>query len=88
MAYQLMYSHHFDKAMKALSKSEKEHVEKALVEMEKDPHYSALRTKHLHSAHDLFESSANMDIRIIWHHQGEDTIGVLDVGHHDILKKY
>jgi len=88
MTYRLSYSHHFEKGFKTLSKDEQAHVKKALAELVKDPHYSALRTKHLHSAHDLFESSANMDIRIIWHHQDDETIALLDVGHHDILKKY
>jgi mRNA-degrading endonuclease YafQ of YafQ-DinJ toxin-antitoxin module len=56
--------------------------------MANDPHHPALRTKHIHAERGLFESSANMDIRIIWHYQETDAIALLDVGHHDILKKY
>ena len=29
-----------------------------------------------------------MDIRIIWYYEGEKLIILVDVGHHDILKKY
>jgi len=36
----------------------------------------------------LFESSANMDVRIIWYYEGNKLIALVDVGHHDILKQF
>gem|GEM_PF-3086733 len=30
----------------------------------------------------------NMDIRVIWKYGTNKTIVLIDVGHHDILKKY
>ena len=35
-----------------------------------------------------FESSVSMSIRLIWRYDGEKIIVMLDVGHHDVLKKY
>ncbi len=37
---------------------------------------------------DLFEFSVNMDIRVIWFYEGEALVALVDIGHHDILRKY
>jgi len=47
----------------------------------------SIRTKRIQGTVKLFESSANMDIRIIWYYEGDKIIFLLDVGHHDILKR-
>jgi hypothetical protein len=91
MSFTLMTTHHFDKHKRGLADHDRTHVDKAMVELARDPHYPALRTKHLHAAaggHEFFESSANMDIRIIWHHLDDITLSLLDVGHHDMLRAF
>jgi len=47
-----------------------------------------LRSQKIHGQDDYFEMSVNMDIRIIWKYSGDKIIVLIDVGHHDILKKY
>lgn len=88
MGYHLTFARRYAKDFKRLSDINKKHVNKALDELMKDPHYPALRTKHLHSESDLFESSVNMDIRLLWCYQGDEEIEVLEVGHHDVLDRY
>lgn len=36
----------------------------------------------------MWESSVNMDIRIIWFYENNEIILLLDIGHHDILNKF
>jgi hypothetical protein len=73
------------KNYRRLSQHDEGHVEKALAEMITDPHYPALRTKRLRATHHLCESSATLDIRIVWHDKVVGVIALLDVGHHDLL---
>jgi len=76
----------------ALGKLSTEHqklVFKKLQILRINPFYPSLRTKKLKGGQDeRFESSVNMDIRLIWRFDGERIILALDVGHHDVLKKY
>jgi mRNA-degrading endonuclease YafQ of YafQ-DinJ toxin-antitoxin module len=50
--------------------------------------HPSLRTKKINGHKDLFESSINMDIRIIWYYENQTIIVLIDIGHHDILKIY
>jgi len=54
----------------------------------KKPLHPSLRTKRIQGTEDLFEFSVNMDIRVIWFYVGESLVALVDVGHHDVLKKY
>lgn len=47
-----------------------------------------LRTKKIQGAEGMWESSVNMDIRIIWFYENNEIILLLDIGHHDILNKF
>lgn len=55
----------------------------------RDPFYPSLRTKKMKGYFGEYESSVNMDIRIIWQFDDDDNeiIVALDVGHHDVLTK-
>ena len=50
--------------------------------------HPSLRTKRIKGMDNLFECSVNMDIRIIWYFENEELIILVDIGHHDILKKF
>jgi mRNA-degrading endonuclease YafQ of YafQ-DinJ toxin-antitoxin module len=78
----------FKKELDKLSDIEKRMVFKTVAVLEQNPFYPSLRTKKLKGKQDLFECSVNMDIRIIWRFKDRRLIIMLDVGHHDILKKY
>ena len=53
-----------------------------------NPLYPSLRVKRIQGTTELFEFSVNMDIRVIWFYEGDDLVALVDIGHHDMLKKY
>jgi mRNA-degrading endonuclease RelE of RelBE toxin-antitoxin system len=77
----------FNKEIDKLSDTDKALVFNKVAMMEDDPFYPSLRTKKLRGT-SYYESSVNMSIRIIWRFDGNKIILLIDVGHHDILKKY
>jgi mRNA-degrading endonuclease RelE of RelBE toxin-antitoxin system len=88
MQFEFSYSDRFKKHYKKLSVPEKKQVEGKLVLLSKNPNHPSLRTKRIQGTDRLFESSANMDVRIIWYYDGDKLIALVDVGHHDILKQF
>lgn len=53
-----------------------------------NPFHPSLRTKRIQGTEDLFEFSVNMDIRVIWYYENNEIVMIVDIGHHDILKKF
>lgn len=49
--------------------------------------HPSLRTKKIRGHKDLYASSINIDIRLIWFYENDQLIVLVDIGHHDILKK-
>lgn len=88
MAYSITYSPRFQKAYQKLTDIEKKQVKEKVLILSENPLHPSLRTKRIQGTKDYFECSVNMDIRIIWHKEGDTLIILLDVGHHDILKKF
>ena len=88
MAYRIIYTERFLKHFKDLTNQEKKQLKNKLNILAENPSHPSLRTKRIQGTKDLFECSVNMDIRIIWHYEGDQLIILLDVGHHDILKQY
>ncbi|MCL1863074.1 MAG: cytotoxin [Defluviitaleaceae bacterium] len=88
MKYEFAYSDKFKKHYKKLSETEKRQIANKLILLSKDPSHPSLRTKRIQGTDRLFESSANMDVRIIWYYEGNKLIALVDVGHHDILKQF
>lgn len=85
MSYRLTYSKAFKKHYKKLSDIEKKQVKKKLEFFIKNPTHPSLRTKKIQGVDGIWESSINMDIRIIWFYENNELIFLLDIGHHDIL---
>jgi len=67
MNYEFAYSDKFKKHYKKLSETEKKQIANKLLLLSKDPSHPSLRTKRIQGTDRLFESSANMDVRIIWY---------------------
>ena len=88
MAYKLTYTDRFQKHYKTFSENEKKQIIKKVALLTENPMHPSLRTKRIQGADDIFECSVNMDIRIIWYYEGNKIIILLDVGHHNILKRY
>ena len=88
MAYQFTYSRDFKKHYKKLSTPEKKQIANKLKLLAKNPLHPSLRTKRIKGTDKLYESSVNMDIRIIWYYENSKMIILVDVGHHDILKQF
>lgn len=86
--YKLTYTQRFKKAFNALSNIEKQQFQKKMEIFVQNILHPSLRTKKLQGQNDLYESSINMDIRIIWYFENEELIVLIDIGHHDILNRY
>ena len=83
--YKLEPTKAFEKGLKKLSSVEQKAVANKLKILVADPFHPSLRTKKVQKLKDVFESSVNMDIRLLWQHKGDRIILMIDVGHHDIL---
>ncbi len=87
MTYKITFSKAFKKHYKTLSDVEKKQTKKSL-SFVNDPTHPSLRTKKVQGTDGIWESSINMDIRILWFYEGDELILLLDIGHHDILNKF
>ena len=88
MSYKITYSKSFKKHYKKLSDTEKKQTKKKLEFFVESPTHPSLRTKKIQGTDGIWESSVNMDIRIIWFYENNELIFLLDIGHHDILDKF
>ena len=88
MSFRITFSDSFQKAYKKLSSIERRQVQTKIRTLSENPMYPSLRTKRIQGSKNLFECSVNMDIRIIWHYDGEEMILLLDIGHHKILNRF
>ena len=87
MKYEILFSSQFKKSFTRLQNNERRiFYEKLSLFIENHQHPS-LRTKKIKGSEILYESSKNMSIRVIWTYKNDDLILMLDIGHHDILKR-
>lgn len=86
MQYQLSFTNRFINHYKKLNSIEQRQIKEKIELLSQNPIHPSLRTKRIQGVKDLFECTATMDIRIIWHYEENKIITLLDVGHHDILK--
>ena len=89
--YIVVYEDNFKKELKKLSAKQQKMVMRKLKILENNPYYPSLRTKKvlgIGTQDERYESSVNMDIRVIWRFEENKIIILIDVGHHDVLKKY
>ena len=85
--YKIAYTDRFKRAYNSLSRNEQIQFENKMRLFVQDVLHPSLRTKKIKGHKDLYESSINMDIRIIWYFENDELIVLVDIGHHDILKK-
>ena len=88
MAFQLSFTDRFHKNYKSLSEKERKQTIKKLALLAENPMHPSLRVKRIKGTGDLFECSVNMDIRIVWYYESDNLIILLDIGHHDISKRF
>lgn len=86
--YKLSFTKRFEKAYSSLTESEKQQFQNKIRIFVENIMHPSLRTKRIQGQKNLYESSINMDIRIIWYFENEELIILVDIGHHDVLKKY
>ena len=84
----ITYSERFQKHYKKLSADEKTQFRKKLDVFADNPLHPSLRTKRIKGTDGLFEFSVNMDIRVVWFYEGDSLVALVDIGYHDILKKF
>jgi len=83
--YKLEYTKAFAKSLKKISGNEQQAVAVKLKILIENPLHPSLRTKKIQRLRDVFESSINMDIRILWMYKNNRLLLLLNIGHHDIL---
>jgi len=71
-----------------LSQVHRELVRKKIPLFETNPFHPSFRTKKMKGGSGYYESSITMSIRMVWFFRGAQIIIILDIGHHDILKRY
>ena len=87
MKYELLFSSRFKKSFSKLQEQEKRMFYEKLTLFVENHKHPSLRSKKIKGSKILFESSINMSIRVIWTYQNDNLILMLDIGHHDILKR-
>ena len=87
MKYQIIFSKGFKKSFQKLESIERKLFYAKLNLFVENHQHPSLRTKKIQGSDILFESSINMSIRVIWTYKDNNLILMLDIGHHDILKK-
>ena len=88
MPYSLTFSKTFQKHFAKFTGRQKKQIKNKLEILAQNPAHPSLRTKRIKGTLSLWEMSVNMDIRIIFEFDGETIIILVDIGHHDILKKF
>jgi mRNA-degrading endonuclease YafQ of YafQ-DinJ toxin-antitoxin module len=84
--YITLYNNLFIDHLKRFTIKEQRVIERKIELLKNDVDHPSLRTKKLDDD-GLHESSVSMDIRVIWQLR-QNVMVLMDVGHHDILKKY
>ncbi len=85
--YKITYTERFKKSFKRLNKQEQIQFQNKMELFINNVLHPSLRTKKIKDIDNFYESSINMDIRIIWYFENEELIILVDIGHHDIFKK-
>ena len=88
MACQFIFIERFQKHYQTLSAQEKSQLRKKMELLAENPSHPSLRTKRIQGTGKLYECSVNMSIRIIWYYEGNALIVLVDVGCHDILRRF
>jgi len=86
--YKITYTDRFLKPFRKLSDGEQLLFQKKMEFFINDTLHPSLRTKKIKGHKDLYESSIDMRIRIIWYFENEELIVLVDIGYHDVLNKY
>jgi mRNA-degrading endonuclease YafQ of YafQ-DinJ toxin-antitoxin module len=88
MSYKLLPDKKFVRHYAKLPRELQRQVDAKLILLAGNPHHPSLRTKHIQGTEKLFECSVNMDVRIVWHYEGDALILLLEIGHHGILDQF
>ncbi len=88
MSFKLIPDKKFRKHYAKLTIVERKQTDAKLIQLADNPLHPSLRTKRIQGTEALYESSVNMDIRLIWNFEGDRIILMLDIGHHDILDRF
>ena len=83
--YKIYYSDQFKKNIKKFDSVRQKLIFAKIKFLKNDPDHPSLRTEKLDG--ERWASSVNMGVRLIWELYG-DAINIIDVGKHDIYRKY
>ena len=86
--YKITYTERFKKSFQKLTTKEQKLFQNKMNLFINNILHPSLRTKKIKGHDSFYESSINMDIRIIWYFENEELIILVDIGHHNILKSF
>ena len=86
--FKITVTENFQDNFGKLSQKEQTLVERKVELLSENPSHPSLRCKRVEGKSGYFECSVNMDIRMIWRYEAGRIIVILDIGHHDIFRKY
>lgn len=79
----LNFTSRFKRSYKKLDCQSQEIIKKALNQIQIDFTHSSLRMKKMEGLKDVWEASANMNVRITFHIEKPDVVILRNCGHHD-----
>jgi mRNA-degrading endonuclease RelE of RelBE toxin-antitoxin system len=83
----LTFTSEFENDYRKLADVDRQRVGKALIQLAEDSKYPGLRVKKMQGRQEFWEARASRDLRITFLMSGE-SIQLINVGHHNILRRY
>lgn len=77
------FTKRFKRSYKKLDRQSQETIKKALTQIEMDSSHPSLRIRKMEGHKDIWEASANMNLRITFTIEKPDQIILRNCGHHD-----
>ena len=84
--FKVTYTKRFQKHYNKLDTTHKQQIKKTISLLVENPNHPSLRSKLLKGKNNIFESSVNMKVRVLWYYEKNQIIFILDVVQHDGLK--
>lgn len=81
--FRILYTDRFLKNFAKLDPKSQLVIREAIKLLAQDPRHPSLRAKRVQGTKSVWETSADMDLRITWRYDGPGVIMVRNCGHHD-----
>lgn len=79
----IKFSRHFLKSFARLPKAVQEKIKKQIALLAENPHHPSLQTKPVQGAEGIYEARIDIDYRLTYEREADDTLVLRVVGKHD-----